>query len=361
MNGLLRMLLYCAVIVPFGAATPASAAVLDCVPGTATALTVRMGDAIPAREISALLIGGSAPALQLLDATTHAQLWSAGAQGVVVQRYADMTAGFRNAAAVDLDNDGVHDRIYAGDLAGRLWRFDLHHGRTAAQWTTGGIFADLSDTSNGRAFVAAPDISLTMSPGHGAWLNIAIGSASLIAGVSNRFYMLRERAVRGIWSQQQFDQWRPLRESDLVQIDVQRAQAAPTGNEDEATVSADGLFMDIGSGQVLTPSLTVSGRAVLAIADATPIAGNACAIPLSVAAMALLDGEPALDLNGDGNVNRLDQRFALPATHPATTAISLARDEAAGAAICMLADQAIPNCRVDTRQRRIWWRRADAD
>ena len=56
------------------------------------------------------------------------QLWTGGAIGAVTQRFADMAAGFTSSLAViDTDGDGAHDRIYAGDLQGRLWRFDIEH------------------------------------------------------------------------------------------------------------------------------------------------------------------------------------------------------------------------------------------
>src|SRR5690606_23734483 len=117
-----------------------------------------------------------------------------------------------------LDADGLHDRIYAGDLAGRLWRFDIHHGAPAGQWAAGGVFADFSNVE-GRGFLAAADVSLSAPAGAAPWLNIAIGTAAPgNPAANNRFYALRDHAVRERWSQRQHEQWQALREQDLQRV-----------------------------------------------------------------------------------------------------------------------------------------------
>ena len=44
---------------------------------------------------------------------------------------------------VDLDGDGYADRMYAGDMGGQVWRFDVTNGSTSASLVAGGVIAQL--------------------------------------------------------------------------------------------------------------------------------------------------------------------------------------------------------------------------
>ncbi len=65
----------------------------------------------------------------------------------------------------DLTGDGFADRMYAADMGGRVWRFDIHNGQTRANLVTGGVFASLGNAHLGthpnattRRFYSAPDV-----------------------------------------------------------------------------------------------------------------------------------------------------------------------------------------------------------
>ena len=45
--------------------------------------------------------------------------------------------------AVDLTGDGFADRMYAADIGGRVWRFDIRNGQDASNLVKGGVFASL--------------------------------------------------------------------------------------------------------------------------------------------------------------------------------------------------------------------------
>ena len=45
--------------------------------------------------------------------------------------------------AVDLTGDGFADRMYAADMGGRVWRFDIRNGQPASSLVWGGVFASL--------------------------------------------------------------------------------------------------------------------------------------------------------------------------------------------------------------------------
>ncbi len=64
----------------------------------------------------------------------------------------------------DLTGDGFADRMYAADMGGRVWRFDIHNGQTRANLVTGGVFASLGNAhlathpvATTRRFYSAPD------------------------------------------------------------------------------------------------------------------------------------------------------------------------------------------------------------
>jgi hypothetical protein len=318
---------------------------MECLPATPVSITVSI-DSTSTAPAQAMLEGGTSPPLRIVGRDSGEQLWSAGATPPVVQQIETMNAAFAGSfTPLDIDNDGVHDRIYAGDLAGRLWRFDLHHGAGAAHWASASVFADFSNAV-GRGFLAPPDVSLA-TDGERAWLNIAIGTASPgNATANNRYYVLRDYSPFENWTDREHLAWNALREDDLLRIADPRE--APDGD------LRNGYFIELGGGQVIAPSLTVSGRAVLAVADALPT-GASCQVAISIAALdlqhAVVEGTAEADV--DGWLRRL------PVPIPANTGFALS--EVGGTAQCTLGSQHITACDVDTRPVKTWWRRGDAE
>jgi type IV pilus assembly protein PilY1 len=103
---------------------------------------------------------------------------------------------------IDITGDGLADRMYAADMGGRIWRFDIFNGEPAATLVAGGVFASLGNahesthpTATTRRFYNAPDVAL-LSSGRHTWINIAIGSGyrghPLNTGIEDRFYSLRD-------------------------------------------------------------------------------------------------------------------------------------------------------------------------
>jgi hypothetical protein len=320
-----------------------------CLPPASVPIVVQIGDAPP---VAALLEGGVEIPLSVKEAATGRVLWSGGEHSAV-QAFAGMDAAFNGSlAAIDLDGDGLHDRLYAGDMAARLWRFDAHHGANADQWLSGGVFADFGN-AEGRGFVAAPDISLAAPAGLAPWLDIAVGTAAPgNPAANNRFYVLRDTAVLDAWPAWHSHRWRPLREYDLRRVpatvqDLHQAAAA-------VDTTTPGWYVELGRGQVLTPSLTVEHRVVLVVAEAMPRAGS-CEIMARTGTLDLAQGRPALADADGGWLARLPR--------PVAVAGRLHLGVVAGAAVaaCTLDGERIAACDLDTRPRRLWWRRMDAE
>ncbi len=322
------------------AAAPASCLTVAPLP-----MVVQIGTGAP-RQV--LLIGGSAPAMRVVDAATGDTLWSAGTSTTASQRFLAMTEAFSGSfTALDSDGDGLHDRIYAGDLAGRIWRFDLHNGAAADAWASGGIFADFSNAA-GRGFLAPPDVSLATAPGMAPWLHIAIGTAAPgQVDANNRFYVLRDYAPFESWTTRQYVDWQPLRDSDLLQVD---GAGEPTGVAIQA-----GWFMELGHGDVLSAALTVAGRAVFAIAESATLDALGCRSAFSIATLALAAGQ--VRHFADGWRRPLDGEMALPAAF----AVAMGTDVNVSTALCTFGAARVTECDVDLRPRRTWWRREDAE
>lgn len=326
------------------AARPAQATLPACMAGPPAAIVVRIGDEPPR---NAWLRGGISPPLEIVAADTALRLWSGAAWPPASQTFDRMRVQFAGSLLpVDLDGDGVHDRIYAGDLAGRLWRFDLNHGNPAGQWASGGVFADLSSAT--RGFIAPPDVSLDAGhPDGQTWFNIALGTAGIgPPPAENRFYVLRDRAPFQVRTQDQYDRWQPLTESDLVQL--------PRLGATLADQAPNGYYIRVGEADVLGPALTVSGRATLALAQPGARPDAMCSIAAVVSAIDLATGgELQIATAGGARPHRI------PAGMKIGEAFTLLRD--GSHATCSLGGTRIAHCEADLSPRRLWWRREDAD
>jgi hypothetical protein len=332
------------------AADRASADVRECLLPRRLPMVVRIGETPP---VDAWLEGGNSPALRVVDAGSGRVLWSADATPPVSQEFPAMQADFAGSLTViDLDGDGLHDRIYAGDTSGRLWRFDLHHGAGALRWVSGGVLADFS-SAEGRGFVAAPDVSLVAPAGMAPWFNIALGTASLGAtAASNRFYVLRDHAPLDSWNDAQYREWRPLRDADLLRI----LPGEPLPPADTAAGAVDsGYFIELGNVEVLTSSLTTAGRAVFAMAQSAPQTAGGCRVATSIATLDLTRGALGrFDVDGG-------PAWQLPLTRLVRAGTDFMLTTAGPAAACTLDGQPIAACDLDLTPMRTWWRREDAE
>lgn len=335
-------------IIGMGACAAVQGAVSpSCLTARPVPVVVRIGAGSP--PMLALLHGGASPKITLVERDSGRQLWSAADQPPAVQQFDAMHAAFSGSfAVVDLDGDGVHDRLYAGDLAGRLWRFDLHHGAAPEHWASGGVWADFSTT--GRGFVAPPDVSLSTPSGQEPWLNIALGTAHTAdVAVANRFYVLRDQQPFHVWSDADYAKWQPIREAELLAI-------GHPGDEPAVPIGK-GYYFDLGAADVLAPSLTVSGRATLSLSTAA--SGGDCQVAVTVASFNIDTAAPHNTLQPLRSGANPDAPQT-PLVLPAGSGFVLTTNDP-GRAVCTLGETHIPGCDVNTSPVSIYWRREDAD
>ena len=107
---------------------------------------------------------------------------------------------------VDIDGDTYTDRMYAADLGGQVWRFDITNGATSANaLVSATVLADLQRTTgagaatiaSNRKFFYSPDVSLVVSEDQAPFIAVALGSGNrshpLDTAVQDRFYMIKDK------------------------------------------------------------------------------------------------------------------------------------------------------------------------
>lgn len=284
----------------------ASAATAPCGTPEPVALRVQIG---ATRSIAQLRAGAGTQQLQVLLAGSGAVLWSAGPGPTASQHLLDPAARFTTSlAAIDTDSDGLHDRIYAGDLAGRLWRIDLANGEPAASFARASLLANLGDSTGTRGLVAAADVWRTESAS-GSLLVIAIGTVG--AGAANRFHVLYD-TLEG------------------------------------STVNA-GYHLDLGERQVITASTTVHGNTTFAaVRRASP---DACTADFAITTLA----------NAAVASDTLAPTWVALGELPTHSQFTVSVEDAGSWLRCRLAEHVVAACSTPVPVIDRFWRREDAD
>ena len=169
-------------------------------------------------------------AIYFVDLLTGAKIWSAGENAadhklVLPQMRHSIPAPL---AVLDINQDGLADRMYVGDMGGRVWRFDIVNGGAGTELVEGGMIASLGaahlppprPASEIRRFYAAPDIVPVVSQGK-YFLTINLGSGyrahPLDATTNDEFFSVRDFNVQGVIDTDDYPTT-PLTRSGLLDI-----------------------------------------------------------------------------------------------------------------------------------------------
>ncbi len=278
-------------------------------------------------------------AIFMVDADTGERLWWASITGSGADlELADMKNSIAaNLTVFDSTGDGYADRIYAADLAARIWRFDINtEGNTGAgNLVEGGMIANLNGTAvndatpaNNRHFYYEPDVSYVRQ-GSLEYLTIAIGSGyrahPLDTVIQDRFYVIRDTNVRGPERDTNGNAvYTTITENDLydttgniigegtqTQIDAARVALNTNNGWFIKLNEPDGSF--IGE-KIIGKSITFNG--ILIFSSFTPIStqvnsctGNGAS---SSWAINLLDGQPVFNFDtSSDSLTRSDRKGVL--------------------------------------------------
>jgi type IV pilus assembly protein PilY1 len=168
-------------------------------------------------------------AVYMVELLTGAKLWSAGDNSlehdlVLTQMTHSIPAPL---SVLDVTQDGLADRIYVGDMGGRVWRFDIVNRLSGSSLVEGGVLASLGAAalpapqplSQVRRFYASPDIVPVVTQGT-YYLTINLGSGfrahPLDTATSDAFYSIRDFRVLEVIDSD--DYLPPLRTTALVDV-----------------------------------------------------------------------------------------------------------------------------------------------
>jgi type IV pilus assembly protein PilY1 len=167
-------------------------------------------------------------AIYMVDAVSGALLWWAGPSNSPSLTLTDMTNSIpADVRAIDFTSDGLVDVMYAADLGGRVWRFDVNNSAgSTSEFIKGGVFAKLGGTDGtaavARRFFVAPDVSF-VKQGSTTWFNIAIGSGNRELPVTDtttddKFYSLRDYNKLTPYTWTGTGAWSPITDADLTDV-----------------------------------------------------------------------------------------------------------------------------------------------
>ncbi|HQW07780.1 MAG TPA: PilC/PilY family type IV pilus protein [Steroidobacteraceae bacterium] len=259
----------------------------------------------------------------IVDAVTGTRLWYGGALGADTPD--EIWPKMNNAipgeiTVIDTDGDKFADRMYAADMGGRVWRFDITNGQAPASLVAGGVIAQLGAGSNGaqpnsaaRRFYNAPDVSLVQRRAEDPYYNIAIGSGyrghPLDTVTQDRFYTIRDKAPYARLSQAVYNGITPILDGDLIDI-----TANPAGSTVAPIHPGWKFILPNQPGhdgeKVLAEATTVNN--VLLFTTFQPLSPSSGADPCypaninRVYALFADSGKPALDFNDDGVLDNND-------------------------------------------------------
>ncbi len=175
---------------------------------------------------------GEGNAIYMLDLYSGNELWSAGpATSDADLKLAFMTRAFPSRIRVlDISGDGMADRMYAMDVAGQMWRFDITNGQNAANLVAGGVVARIGaeglasfGAADTRRYYAAPDVSMFMDEAQNKrYLAVSVGSGyrshPLNSDAEDRFYSFRDPNVFTKLTQTQYDLYPIAYDDDFVEV-----------------------------------------------------------------------------------------------------------------------------------------------
>ncbi len=172
--------------------------------------------------------------IYMLDLETGNSIWRAGRDAFADLVLPDMTRSIpAQVRVIDLNGDGLADRMYAADLGGQIWRFDITNGNAPGQLVAGGVIAQLGaeglaspTPAETRRFYTTPDVAMfTDKRQDRRYLAINIGSGyrahPLDNSAADRFYSVRDPNVFSPLTQAQYNGYAKVTDADLVDVSGQ--------------------------------------------------------------------------------------------------------------------------------------------
>ena len=170
--------------------------------------------------------------IHFLDLVSGERLWHVGGSDSDGDlKLASMTRAIpTQIRVIDMSGDGRADRMYAADLGGQVWRFDISNGQAPANLVAGGVIAQLGAEGLGspgdadtRRFYNSPDVAIFNDPLQGRrFISVSIGSGyrahPLDEVAADKFYSIRDPDVFNQLSQNEYNSYDIVTEADLEDV-----------------------------------------------------------------------------------------------------------------------------------------------
>ena len=175
--------------------------------------------------------------ISMLDLMTGQRLWRAGradADLVLEKMTRSIPSQIR---AIDFSGDGFVDRLYAVDVGGQVWRFDVFRDKqpdsTADPLVTGGVIARFggegvasAGATDTRRFYSPPDVSIFLDPVlNRRFLAVGVGSGyrahPLDVSATDAYYSLRDPDLFAKLDQDAYDNYDIAVDADMVEVSGQ--------------------------------------------------------------------------------------------------------------------------------------------
>ena len=143
--------------------------------------------------------GAEGRTLYIADAVSGARLWSAGKDGTSPTTDMEYSIPAR-IKPLDISGDGFTDRLYAVDMGGQIFRFDINNtnGNALSASITGGRIADIAGSAaiDARRFYYPPDVALVNAKDgkyHALVISSGYRAHPLDTTIRDRIYMIKDR------------------------------------------------------------------------------------------------------------------------------------------------------------------------
>ncbi len=264
-------------------------------------------------------------AIMVVDATDGTMLWQAGPSpsGATYNKtVAGMTYDIpADVLAVDRDNDGKVDRLYAVDTGGNIWRVDCDDANPN-NWTVTKLASlrGAGGSANARKFLYAPDlVYVTNAADSGqSYDAFLIGSGDrehpFGTTVVDRFYMIKDTNTAKTINAG----FTTIIESELYDTTsnlIQVGTSAQIASAQSALNAAKGWYVTLGSGEKTVGNpITVGGTAFFGTNQPQDPSAGVCT-NLGVARLYtanFLNGAATIDNNNDGQKTTSDRSTTVP-------------------------------------------------
>ena len=237
---------------------------------------------------------------------------------------ADDPNGASSPSAIDLNVDGIVDYVYAGDLDGHVWRFDLTSDNPA-QWGVSFGGSPFFTAINSQDLVQAITIPPRVLRHPDGGLLVLVGTGRTLSAVDADPTVDQVYSIYGL--RDRLDGDRPDMDNlviqDLTETTYNNALVRTSSNFSIDSETNDGWLVDLISGERILTALQIrSGRVVFSSTNPTIIDGEIwvneinyltggapTVIIYDMDANGDLDFDDNIDGNGDGDTYDVEDRI----------------------------------------------------